>query len=163
MSDDNANVKNPGKSGQQVGAEHVERLREYLRSLHATGSRIPGRQGKPNKSVIADACGFGRLTFYNNTEAIAVLEQSVIEIGVVEDTPKLEEKSVRPQLEGKAAHLQTTVDKKERRIQQLEETLETKLAEISDLRRELKQAQEKLRQYDLMEEVMTTSGRRFRP
>ena len=58
---------------------------------------------KPNKSVIADACGFGRLTLYNNTEAITVLEQAVIEIGVVEDTPKLEEKAARPQLEGKAA------------------------------------------------------------
>lgn len=157
------NPINLAKSGQQIGAEHVERLREYLRSLQAAGIRIPGRQGKPNKSVIADACGFGRLTLYNNSEAIAVLEQAVIEIGVVEETSRPEEKIIRPSLDGKAAHLQTAIDKKDRRIQQLEEKLEAKLAEISELRRELKESQEKLRQYDLMEEVMTTIGRRFRP
>lgn len=136
------------KNGRQVGADNVEKLRVYLSGLNPTGPRLPSRAGKPDKSAIALACGFNRQTLYNNPEAISLLDTAVEEIGLEEESGII--------VDGKAAHMQQQMDKRDRRVQQLEEALQARVAEIQGLK-------EQLRQYAIMEEVMTANGRRFRP
>lgn len=144
----------PRKSGKQIGADNVERLRVYIDHLKSEEARLPSRNGKPDKSAIALAAGFSRLTLYNNPSAIALLAEAVEEVGL--------EGELSPG-SAKAAHLQHQVDRRERRIQRLEELLATKAAENEALRKDKRELEEKLRQYSVMEEVMSTSGRMFRP
>jgi hypothetical protein len=143
------------KNGRQVGAENVERLRAYLDELKASGNRLPTRKNQPDKSAIALACGFNRQTLYNNPEAVALLERAVGEIG-------LDTKEEIP-TDSKAAHMQHQMDRRDRRIQQLEESLQARIAENQGLRQEIRELKEQLRNYALMEEVIAVNGRRFRP
>ena len=145
-----------GKSGRQVGAENAERLRVYLDELKTEGRRLPSRGGKPDKSAIATAAGFSRLTLYNNPEAISLLDDAVNEIG-------LESADVAPITSGRALHLQQQLDRRDKRIQRLEELLASRTAEKEALARENKALKEELRRYSMMEEVITSSGRLFRP
>lgn len=144
----------PSKSGQQVGAENAERLRAYVSELRKKGARIPARNGKPDKSAIAIACGFNRQTLYNNPEAVALLKEAITEIGL--DT-------VTPAADGKALHLQQQMDLRDRRIQRLEQLLATRSAENSALRQENKELKEQLRQYKTLEEAISTTGRTYHP
>jgi hypothetical protein len=144
----------PGKSGKQQGEENVKKLRQYVDALKSEGARLPSRNGNPDKSAIALAAGFSRLTLYNNPAAISLLEEAVEDVGL-EGTPSPGS--------AKADHLQHQVDRRERRIQRLEELLATKTAENEALRKENREIIEKLRQYSVMEEIMATSGRKFRP
>ncbi|HLL14268.1 MAG TPA: hypothetical protein VK388_04250 [Pyrinomonadaceae bacterium] len=152
----NNNVKpgRPSKSGQQVGAENAERLRAYISELRTKGALIPARNGKPDKSAIAIACGFNRQTLYNNPEAVALLEKAAIEIGLDNGTPLAD---------GKALHLQQQMDLRDRRIQRLEQALATRNAENSALRQENKELKEQLRQYKTLEEAISTNGRTYHP
>ncbi|MET0462598.1 MAG: hypothetical protein ABW007_05575 [Chitinophagaceae bacterium] len=143
------------KSGQQIGAENAGKLRDYLEVLKSKGARLPSRDGKADKSAIAVACGFNRQTLYNNPEAVALLEQAVCDIG-------LEGGNVAS-VGGKIEHVQRRLDQRDRRIQQLEEKLTAKEAENVELRKEKRGLKEKLRQYEVLEEIMTTNGRRFIP
>lgn len=143
------------KSGQQIGVENVERLRGYLSELKAKGARLPSRNGKADKSAIAVACCFNRQTLYNNPEAVALLEQAVRDIGL--------EDGDAPSGGGKLEQVQRRLNQRDRRIQQLEEKLTIKEAENAALRREKRELKEKLRQYEIFEEVMTTNGRRLIP
>jgi hypothetical protein len=143
------------KSGQQIGVENAEKLRDYLTNLKSKGARLPSHYGKADKSAIAVACGFNRQTLYNNPEAVALIEQAVHDIG-------LEDGDV-PSVSGKIEHVQRRLDQRDRRIQQLEEKLTTKEAENAELRREKRELKEKLRQYEIFEEVMTVNGRRIIP
>jgi hypothetical protein len=145
----------PSKSGHQVGAENAQRLRAYISELRTKGVRIPVRNGKPDKSAIAIACGFNRQTLYNNPEAVALLNDAIIEIGVDTGTP--------PAAEGKALHLQQQMDLRDRRIQRLEQLLATRSAENSALRQENKELKEQLRQYKTLEEAISTTGRTYHP
>lgn len=144
---------NPSKSGQQRGVENVESLRAYLDDLRSKGGFLPSRKGKPDKSAIAIACGFDRQTFYNNPEAIALLEKAREEIGIGDSHPPT----------GRTAHLEQLMTTRDRRIQHLEERLHTRTAEVEELRRENKELKERLRRYELAEEVMATTGRKYRP
>lgn len=69
---------NPGKSGQQIGAENVVKLKSYLNSVDA----IPARAGKANITGIAKACGFDRQVLYNNDEAKKLLADAIAEKGL---------------------------------------------------------------------------------
>jgi hypothetical protein len=57
------------KSGFQVGAEHVERLKRYLADVATEARPQPARGGKPHASAIALACGFDRQVPYKNPAA----------------------------------------------------------------------------------------------
>lgn len=154
------------KSGQQIGAEYAVKLRSYLNDLRAKKHRLPVRNGKLDKSAVAHACGIPRLSLYKNAEVRAALEAAVNdkEIGVISDaypTPDADGSGTVPK--GRAAHLERQMNRYERRIGELEEIRAAQAAEIEELKRERKGLREKLRQYELMEEVMTTNGRRFRP
>lgn len=154
MEDNSKEPSRQGKSGQQRGAENVERLRAYIDELRATGTLLPARNGRVDKSAVAVSCGFDRQTLYNNPEARACLEQAVEEIGIVENSPSVS---------GRAAHLEQVVGRRERRIQHLEERLQTCAAKKEGLLRENKELKERVRQYEIMEEIMTTTGRKYRP
>lgn len=142
-------------SGKQAGAENAQRLHAYIAALRLGGRRLPSHGGKPDKSAIAVACGFNRQTLYNNPEAISLLDGAVKELGL-----EVENNAASG---GKTEFLRQQVDKRDRRVRRLEELLDTRTAENQTLRRENKELKEKLRQYELVEEIMTTSGRRFRP
>lgn len=146
-----------GKSGRQVGAENAQQLRNYITAVKASGGRLPSYKGKPDKSAIAIACRFNRQTLYNNPEAVSILEAAVEELGLEEE--QHESVVTNP----KATHLQRQVHRRDRRIQELEEHLEARIAENHAIKKENKELKEKLRQYAFIEEVMTTNGRRFRP
>jgi hypothetical protein len=148
-------ISSPARSGRQIGAEHVEKLRSYLDELRSNATRLPSRGGKVDKSAIALACGFDRQTLYNNAEAKALLEQAVEDLGVDCQSGQVPN--------SRAAHLEQLMDRRDRRIQRLEEMLETRTAEVTELRRTNKSLLERLRQYEVMEEFMTTSGRRYHP
>jgi hypothetical protein len=168
MTQDVNGCKEPGKSGRQVGAENVEKLRGYLEELIAKGQRLPSRNGKPDKSAISLACGFDRQTFYNNAEASNLLENAVPIIGL---QGCIHNDSVEEDLtdngsadySGEAGYLRRNVKQLEKRVQSLEGRLQAKTAEVEELRSENRALNEKLRQHEMFEEVMSTNGRRFRP
>lgn len=68
---------NAGKSGQQIGAENVAKLKSYLDSVDA----IPARAGKANITGIAKACGFDRQVLYNG-KAKQMLADAIAEKGL---------------------------------------------------------------------------------
>jgi hypothetical protein len=51
----------------------LESLFQYLGKLRADGARLPRRKGKPNKVVIARACGFSRHFLYFDQKLIQLL------------------------------------------------------------------------------------------
>jgi len=137
------------KSGQQRGAENVDSLAEYLVGLDQAGATMPlNLDGSPNYSEIARHCGFGRQVFYTNERARALVEQRLTRF----------EESREGQKIRKALH---KVDIQDRRIQNLEEKVATLEAEVEALRRQNRELQERLRQYELIEDVMSIG--RYRP
>jgi hypothetical protein len=53
----------------------VSLLTDYLNNLKQSGSPLPkSRNSRPNKQIIAKACGFHRKVLYTNPSAIAALE-----------------------------------------------------------------------------------------
>lgn len=52
-------------------------VQSYLRELEQRGEKLPLRDGKPNKTAIAKACGFHRNVLYSNAQAIDLLNSFV--------------------------------------------------------------------------------------
>lgn len=142
------------KSGQQMGRENVEALREYIKGLKMQGRRVPSRHSQPNKSAIALACGFRRQVFETNEEVAKLLEQAVKHIGL---------EAGAPARTGRDAHVQRRLDSSDHRNKELEERLAIKTVEVEKLKQEKKDLEERLRNYEVFEEVMMTTGRRFIP
>jgi hypothetical protein len=137
------------KSGQQRGAENVESVAAYLDQLDSTRERVPlNPDGGPNYSEIARHCGFGRQVFYTNEKARELVEQRI-------------QRSAGSHEGQKARNALHKVDSQDRQIQRLEEKVATLSAEIEALRRQNRDCQERLRQYELIEEVMDVG--RYRP
>lgn len=65
------------KSNQQIGAEHLARLAQYLE--HA--ERVPERHGKANISAIAVGAGLDRQVLYRD-EAQALIREAVTRKGL---------------------------------------------------------------------------------
>jgi hypothetical protein len=132
------------KSGFQVGAEYVERLKRYLADVATEGRPLPARGGKPNASAIALACGFDRQVLYKNPAAKELFDKAVRELGVerAADHGKLDdEKPV------------THSDPRDQRILKLEQENAALRAERADLRA-------RLRRLEHIEELMVETGRR---
>jgi hypothetical protein len=160
MSDEYPRLSNPSKNGRQIGEENVQRLRDYLDNLKAKGGRLPSRSGKPDKSAVARECGFNRQVFYpnGNPAAIELFNQAVIEIGLEEESSRLPSGTT-----GREEALEKRADSEGRRSRHLEDRLQICEAENLELRRRVQDLEEALRRYRLMEEVLTTNGRRYRP
>ena len=137
------------KNGQQRGAENVESLAEYLGQLDKSGEMVPlNPDGGPNYSEIARHCGFGRQVFYTNEKARALIEQRIQRFAESPESQKVKG----------ALH---KVDAQDRQIQRLEEKVATLSAEVEALLQRNRELEERLRQYELIEEVMDVG--RFRP
>lgn len=52
----------------------LDLLQQYFRELRKRGDLLPRRNGKPNKSAIAQACGVGREIFQSNSEGAKLLD-----------------------------------------------------------------------------------------
>ncbi|MDX8449862.1 DUF6262 family protein [Mesorhizobium sp. VK25A] len=72
--------------GVQQGEENVRRLRAYLKGLETAQRCLPSRDGRPNLSAIADACGFDRGVFYANQTAKLLLDEAYRNLGLEEAT-----------------------------------------------------------------------------
>jgi hypothetical protein len=70
-----ANVRPRLRSKSQRNADEKCMLRDYLDNVRENDKTLPRRDGKPNKVVIARACGFTRDVLYSNSSAIALLEE----------------------------------------------------------------------------------------
>ncbi|HYG33261.1 MAG TPA: hypothetical protein VEC99_00665, partial [Clostridia bacterium] len=54
-------AKGRNQSGAQIGAANFAKLQEYFDQLEREGGRVPAtKEGRPNLSAIALACGFDR-------------------------------------------------------------------------------------------------------
>ena len=137
------------KSGQQRGTENVESVVAYLDQLDRTGEMVPlNPDGGPNYSEIARHCGFGRQVFYTNEKARALIEERMHRFAEPRENRKVRS----------ALH---KVDAQDRQIQRLEEKVATLSAEVEALRQRNRELEERLRQYELIEEVMDVG--RYRP
>lgn len=72
------------------GDENVRRIREHLEKLRVEGRALPARDGKPNLSVIAQACGFDRGVFYSNQMVKMLLDEAMGLLGLDDGQPKPE-------------------------------------------------------------------------
>jgi len=108
------------------------------------GKPLPSRDGRPNLSAIALACGFDRQVLYKNSAARELLRKAAEEFN-------LEETGDVPEQEG-----DTEKRLLKARILQLEQRNAALKAENDGLRR-------KLRQYTHIEEHMVETGRRVIP
>ncbi len=68
--------------GVPKGEDNVRRLQAYLESLAQAGRGLPQRDGRPNLSIIASACGFDRGVFYANQAAKLILDEAVAGLGL---------------------------------------------------------------------------------
>jgi hypothetical protein len=91
------------KSGSVLGAENVDRLKEYLEALEREGRPLPMRGGEPNRSAIALACGFDRQVLYKNPAAKKLLDAAVAKL----PTAAADEEEAKPE---------TKSDRRDRRI-----------------------------------------------
>ncbi|GEO99119.1 hypothetical protein [Methylobacterium haplocladii] len=133
-----------GESGREIGERNVAALRAYLDGLQVAGEPIPERNGRPNLSAIAIACGFDRQTLYKNQAAKVLLEEALGRLGTALPS---DQASDEPEAKPKA-------DRRDRRILQLEQHNAALRAEVRGLR-------EQLARYRHVEEAMI-SGRGFR-
>ena len=125
--------------GAAKGKENVQRLEAYLQALGQAGRPLPARDGKPNMSAIALACGFDRGVLYSNADAKVAIEQAAESLGLAAYEA--------PQERSPAD------DHRDRRIMKLEQENATMRAENIELRRRLKQLEH-------VEAHMIETGRR---
>jgi hypothetical protein len=164
-----------GKNGQQIGRENAQRVRDYVAHLKKVKRPLPSRGSKPNWTAIALACQLkGRGVLYENDEARRLIEEAVNDPDVgLESKLAAEEHSYEeisgetlaqvPVEGGRIAYTQRQLDVKQRRVQELEERLAERDAAYEAIKRENTELKERLRKYELFEEVMTTNGRRYIP
>jgi hypothetical protein len=139
-----------GKSGRQRGAENVASVIAYLDELDRAGERVPlNPDGSPNYSEIARLCGFGRQVFYTNEKARQLVEQRI---------PRNLDAGPPGPLAKQALQ---KVNSQDRQIRRLEEKVAALSAELESLRMTNRLLTERLRQYELIEEVLDVG--RYRP
>lgn len=109
------------KSNQEIGAESLARLREFLDGAAA----VPERNGKANISAIALASGVDRQALYR-PEARALIESAVAAKGLG-----------MPEQQNRARHDELPTWAK-RQIIALQAQLTTARAEATDLRQQLR-------------------------
>ena len=114
---------NDNRSGQQVGQEYVDKLKQYLDSIDS----LPARSGKANYTVIADMSGVPRQSLYKNDACRILLEEAIAIKGLVGIEHRSDDDPQRTRLE--------------RRITSLEQSNSSLVAENFELRRQLKKFQ----------------------
>ena len=145
------------KSGQQIGLENIDRLKAYLDSLELAGLSVPQRNGRPNLSAIAAACGFDRQVLYHNPGAATLLLEAV-EHEQASNTASPDLKCPGQSLE---ELLSARLQSRERRIAEVEGKLLAARAEIEELRKKVLQLEERNARLRLFEAHVLETGRRI--
>ena len=128
-----------GRSGQEIGAEHVMALKRYLDATNV----LPARGGKVNLSAVALGAGFDRQVLYKNPMCARLLEQAVKDKGIIGV-------ETREDAEADAQKLAL-----ERRLSQLERMNITLMAENEALR-------ERVKRLEHIERHVVATGRMVR-
>jgi hypothetical protein len=130
------------KSGVELGREHVARLEAYLAEVDT----IPSRTGKPNMTAIARACGFDRQVLYKNPACAAMIDAAVKENGLdgAETRESYDSSEFVP-----ASKL--------REVEKRNSALEKK---ISEMRARIVGLEILLRRREIVDEELTSRGRR---
>lgn len=116
--------------GELGGERNVVLLQTYISELAAQGRGVPVRAGRPNLSVIAEACGFDRGVFYQNSTAKSLLDAAVAELGFATSSAKSTDAYDEARLKDESKSLDN------RRLKALEEENLYLRAENSQLRAE---------------------------
>lgn len=148
-----------GKGGQEIGSKYVERVRAYLTSSEAL-PLLPS--GDVNVSAIADKAKVPRQSMYKNGTIRNLIEKARTDIAELAnqgvEAPAVAATSTPqevPELSGKSKQQQML----ERRVQALEKTNISIVAENAELRRQLREVRLQLGREDMIIE----SGRRIPP
>jgi hypothetical protein len=148
-----------GQSGQEIGSKYVERVRAYLTSGEAL-PLLPS--GDVNVSAIADKAKVPRQSMYKNGTIRNLIEKARTDIAELAnqgvEAPAVAATSTPqevPELSGKSKQQQML----ERRVQALEKTNISIVAENAELRRQLRDMRLQLGREDMIIE----SGRRIPP
>ncbi len=138
-------------SGPERGEQNLAKVRSYLAGLQVAGQSLPLEDGRPNISAIAEAAGVLRNVFYTNSGVKKLLAEFVSGPALVAD--------------GSAAfsRAQQQVERKARRILQLEQQLANVKAENEDLRKRLAAAEQELARCAFIEEYIVKAGKRVMP
>lgn len=143
---DNQTEPTNTRSGAQIGAENFSKLQAYLVQLENEGGKVPlTKDGRPNLSAIALACGFDRQVLYNNPRCKDIIQTKLRVIGGTTQTTEPTAKA--------------SYDPKERRIRELEK-------QVADLTERLGQAEKKLAEaqvYQKLYEHACATGRTLVP
>jgi hypothetical protein len=132
--------------GAAKGEENAQRLASYIAALRAEKRGLPARDGRPNLSVIAQACGFDRGVFYANQAAKILLDEATAELGLDDGRPE-------PANAFEAAQIRAeTKVARDKRVNSLEE-------EILRLRAENGQLKVEIARYRAIERLMSETGR----
>jgi hypothetical protein len=154
---------NENKNGQQLAKEHLASLRAYIADLKQQEKGLPSRDGKPNFTAVAGACGFDRKLFYgpyrSNQEARQIINEAISnDIGLEEGQITCGE----PSSSKKVSDLEKKLDAANRTSQRLGQDLVLAKEETNYWKRRAKDAEERLKQFSSFE-LMETTGRRFIP
>lgn len=132
--------------GVRQGEENVRRLTVYLQELSSEKRGLPARDGRPNLSVIAEACGFDRGVFYANQKAKFLLDEAYrrlgLDAGARADLTAFDEARLREESKSRA----------DIRSKSLEEEVLRLRAEIASLRAENAR-------YRALRELLANTGR----
>lgn len=156
---DKTTEKVEGKGGQEIGSKYVDRVRAYLTS----GEPLPLLpSGDVNVSAIADKAKVPRQSMYKNGAIRNLIEKAKTDIAELAEkgvaVPTVAATSTPqeiPELSGKSKQQQLL----ERRVQALEKTNISIVAENAELRRQLRDMRLQLGREDMIIE----SGRRIQP
>lgn len=69
------------------GDDNARRLIDYIGGLRAARRGLPARDGRPNLSLIAQACGFDCGVYYTNQRAKLLLDEATAEFGLDDSRP----------------------------------------------------------------------------
>lgn len=142
----------PELSGFEKGEVNLGKVNSYLQELAATGRSLPMEGGRPNISAISVESGVKRNAFYTNKRIKELLSRHV------KSSP-----AITSELAGVTSHYQEQIERRDRRILQLEQQLDAVKAENLELREHLSEAEQRLERYQIIEEEVLKAGRRVIP
>lgn len=139
---------------QQPASSHTANLlQSYLTALIEAGLKLPSDKKGPNRTMIADGAGISRQAFYQGrgaADTCNLFEWAVKHIGLESlDAPvRLPGGETNPTV----AYLTKALKDAEKRLSKAQETLLRKDAENSELRKQLQEADGKLKAAGLAED-----------
>lgn len=158
------------KGGQQLGRENVAKVKAYVERIRQDGKRLPSNKGRPYWQKITSDLEFGRGVWRDNPAARDVIEKAALdpEVGIAASANTNKENgeagaSAIPAFNEKEAYTQKQLDDKDRENNRLRERLAVQDVELDALRRKVTTLEDALRKYEIFEDVMVNSGRRFIP